>query len=130
MTARVDNAAAKSDRTWLSDWRPEDGTFWENKGRRLAWLTLGITTANLIMAFIVWFVVSALVVRLPSLGFKLTSTQLFWLAAMPGLAGGTLRIIQEWLTLLGLISRTHDPAKACLQRALEQAAAVASANRR
>ncbi len=39
------------------------------------------------MAFIVWFVVSALVVRLPAIGFKLTTSQLFWLAAMPGLAG-------------------------------------------
>ena len=49
------------------------------------------------MAFIVWFVVSALVVRLPAIGFKLTTSQLFWLAAMPGLAGGTLRIIHTFL---------------------------------
>ncbi len=97
MTARVENAAAKTGRTWIDDWRPEDDTFWETKGKRLAWATLGITTANLIMAFIVWFVVSALVVRLPSLGFNLTGTQLFWLAAMPGLAGGTLRIIHTFL---------------------------------
>lgn len=32
---------------------------------------------------------------------------------------------EEWLTLLGLISRTQDPAKVCLQRALEQTAAAA-----
>ncbi len=32
---------------------------------------------------------------------------------------------EEWLTLLGLISRTDDPARVCLQRALEQAAASA-----
>jgi len=82
---------------WLSDWRPEDGGFWESKGKRLAWRTLVITTANLTMAFIVWFVVSALVVRLPAIGFQLTSSQLFWLAAMPGLAGGTLRIIHTFL---------------------------------
>lgn len=30
---------------------------------------------------------------------------------------------EEWLTLLGLISRASDPAKACLQRALECTAA-------
>jgi hypothetical protein len=30
---------------------------------------------------------------------------------------------EEWLTLLGLISRTDDPATVCLRRALEQAAA-------
>jgi NNP family nitrate/nitrite transporter-like MFS transporter len=83
--------------SWLSDWRPEDAGFWETTGRRLAWRTLTITTLNLIMAFIVWFVVSALVVRLPAIGFKLTTSQLFWLAAMPGLAGGTLRIIHTFL---------------------------------
>jgi len=32
---------------------------------------------------------------------------------------------EEWLTLLGLISRTDDPARVCLQRALEQAASAA-----
>jgi NNP family nitrate/nitrite transporter-like MFS transporter len=83
--------------SWLSDWRPEDAGFWETTGKRLAWRTLTITTLNLIMAFIVWFVVSALVVRLPAIGFDLTTSQLFWLAAMPGLAGGTLRIIHTFL---------------------------------
>lgn len=32
---------------------------------------------------------------------------------------------EEWLTLIGLISRADDPARICLQRALEQAAATA-----
>ena len=85
---------------WLSQWTPEDAVFWEKTGKPLAWRTLTITTANLIMAFIVWFVVSALVVRLPAIGFKLTTTQLFWLAAMPGLAGGSLRIIHTFLVPL------------------------------
>lgn len=31
---------------------------------------------------------------------------------------------EEWLTLLGLISRTDDPATVCLRRALERSAAV------
>jgi NNP family nitrate/nitrite transporter-like MFS transporter len=50
------------------------------------------------MAFITWFVVSALVVRLPQIGFRLTPSQLFWLAAMPGLAGGTLRLAHMFFT--------------------------------
>lgn len=83
--------------SWLADWRPEDAGFWETTGKRLAWRTLTITTLNLIMAFIVWFVVSALVVRLPAIGFDLTTSQLFWLAAMPGLAGGSLRIVHTFL---------------------------------
>ena len=84
--------------SWLTRWEPENETFWKEGGSSRAWLTLWITTANLIMAFIVWFVVSALVVRLPQIGFKLTTSQLFWLAAMPGLAGGTLRLIHMFLT--------------------------------
>jgi MFS transporter, NNP family, nitrate/nitrite transporter len=91
---------ARTGATWLKEWAPEDEAFWNREGRRVAWRTLWITTANLIMAFIVWFVVSALVVRLPNIGFKLTTTQLFWLAAMPGLAGGSLRIIHTFLVPL------------------------------
>ena len=84
--------------TWLRRWEPESASFWAEAGSRLAWRTLTITTLNLTMAFIVWFMVSALVVRLPAVGFKLTTGQLFWLAAMPGLAGGTLRLIHMFLT--------------------------------
>ena len=84
-------------RTWLSTWTPEDPDFWERSGKKLAWRTLTITTLNLMMAFIVWFVVSALVVRLPNIGFKLTPNQLFWLAAMPGLAAGIMRAIHTFL---------------------------------
>jgi len=84
-------------RTWLSTWTPEDPGFWESKGKSLAWKTLTITTLNLMMAFIVWFVVSALVVRLPNVGFKLSATELFWLAAMPGLSAGILRTIHTFL---------------------------------
>jgi NNP family nitrate/nitrite transporter-like MFS transporter len=36
-------------------------------------------------------------VRLPNVGFKFDTKQLFWLAAMPGLAGGTLRILHTFL---------------------------------
>ncbi|HJS32551.1 MAG TPA: nitrate/nitrite transporter [Alphaproteobacteria bacterium] len=91
---------AKAGGAWLAQWTPEDESFWNATGKPLAWRTLWITTANLLMAFIVWFMVSALVVRLPGIGFKLTTNQLFWLAAMPGLAGGTLRIIHTFLVPL------------------------------
>jgi NNP family nitrate/nitrite transporter-like MFS transporter len=83
---------------WLERWEPESPTFWTQSGSRLAWRTLAITTVNLTLAFAVWFLVSALVVRLPAIGFQLTTGQLFWLAAMPGLAGGTLRLIHMFLT--------------------------------
>jgi MFS transporter, NNP family, nitrate/nitrite transporter len=84
--------------TWLEKWEPEKEEFWRSGGSRRAWTTLTVTTLGLTMAFSVWFMVSALVVRLPQLGFALTPGQLFWLAAMPGLAGGTLRLVHMFLT--------------------------------
>ncbi|CAN1724841.1 putative nitrate/nitrite antiporter NarK2 [Hyphomicrobium sp. 1Nfss2.1] len=93
-------AARSGGNSWLQQWNPEDPVFWEETGKKLAWRTLTITTVNLTLAFIIWFVVSALVVRLPNAGFKLSTTELFWLAAMPGLAGGTLRMVHTFLTPL------------------------------
>lgn len=81
----------------IADWRPEDATFWEQTGKRIAWRTLTITTISLVLSFATWFVMSAIVVRLPGIGFKFTEMQLFWLAAMPGLAGGTLRLMHMFL---------------------------------
>ena len=89
---------ARASRTWLPRWEPEDAGFWNAGGSGRAWTTLIITTLNLTMAFIVWFMVSALVVRLPQIGFQFSATQLFWLAAMPGLAGGSLRLVHMFLT--------------------------------
>lgn len=83
--------------SWLSKWEPEDQKFWQQEGSRRAWLTLGVTTFSLVASFATWFVMSAVAVRLPQIGFKFTTLQLFWLAAMPGLAGGTLRLIHTFL---------------------------------
>lgn len=83
--------------TWLEKWTPEDENFWTETGSKIAWQTLTITTLTLILSFATWFMMSAIVVKLPGIGFNFSTTQLFWLAAMPGLAGGTLRIIHTFL---------------------------------
>jgi len=83
--------------TWLQEWKPEDPGFWNDTGRKLAWRTLIITTTALVLSFATWFVMSAIVVRLPKIGFRYDTMQLFWLAAIPGLAGGSLRIIHTFL---------------------------------
>jgi NNP family nitrate/nitrite transporter-like MFS transporter len=85
------------DNTWLSKWEPENPEFWKEKGSKIAWRTLFITTIGLTFSFATWFMMSAIVVRIPQIGFKFDTMQLFWLAAMPGLAGGTLRIINMFL---------------------------------
>lgn len=83
--------------TWLTHWEPDNAEFWEATGKRIAWRTLFITTVGLTFSFATWFMMSAIVVRIPQIGFKFDTMQLFWLAAMPGLAGGTLRIINMFL---------------------------------
>lgn len=82
---------------WLKTWEPEIPQFWKTTGSKIAWRTLILTTFSLIASFATWFVMSAVVVRLPGMGFKFDTMQLFWLAAMPGLAGGTLRLIHAFL---------------------------------
>jgi MFS transporter, NNP family, nitrate/nitrite transporter len=58
----------------------------------LAWRTLLISFFSLTVSFCVWFMWSALVVRLPAVGFKLEPSQLFWLTATPILLGSFLRV--------------------------------------
>lgn len=78
----------------LSGWDPENEATWD-KG--LAWRTLWVTTYNLVLAFMVWYLVSAIAPRLNTIGFELTTSQLYWLAAVPGLAGGVMRLIFMFL---------------------------------
>lgn len=81
----------------IARWEPENQDFWRETGSKIAWRTLTITTICLVLSFATWFVMSAIAVRLPNIGFKFDTMQLFWLTAMPGLAGGTLRIIHTFL---------------------------------
>jgi NNP family nitrate/nitrite transporter-like MFS transporter len=86
----------------IQNWKPEDPQFWQQTGSALAWRTCGVTTFSLIFSFATWFVMSAVVVRLPAIGFKFTTTELFWLAAIPGLASGILRLIHSnFIPVLG-----------------------------
>ena len=82
----------------LTDWRPEDKTFWETTGRAIARRNLWISIPALLLSFAVWLVWSVVVAKLP-LGRLQRSppTELFWLAALPGLSGATLRIFYSFM---------------------------------
>jgi MFS transporter, NNP family, nitrate/nitrite transporter len=75
---------------WLESWDPENEETWDS---RLAWKTLSITTFTLTMCFASWFLASAIAPKLTDLGFDFTENQLYWLVAMPGLAGGLMRLV-------------------------------------
>ena len=80
----------------LQEWHPEDRAFWEKTGRRIAQRNLAISIPALLLSFAVWMVWSVVVAKLPSIGFTYTTDQLFWLAALPGVSGATLRIFYSF----------------------------------
>lgn len=81
----------------LTDWRPEDEQFWSETGSRTASRNLWISIPCLLLAFSVWLVWSVVVAKLPAIGFEYSTGQLFWLAALPGLSGATLRIFYSFM---------------------------------
>ncbi|MEQ9608160.1 MAG: NarK family nitrate/nitrite MFS transporter, partial [Kiloniellaceae bacterium] len=83
--------------TAIEDWRPDDDEFWRTKGRAIARRNLWISIPALLLAFSVWMVWSVVVAKLPAIGFTYTTDQLFWLAALPGLSGATLRIFYSFM---------------------------------
>lgn len=81
----------------LTTWNPEDTGFWAREGKRVATRNLWISISSLFLSFAVWMVWSVVVVNLPKVGFVLSENQLFWLVAMPGLSGATLRIFYSFM---------------------------------
>jgi MFS transporter, NNP family, nitrate/nitrite transporter len=81
----------------LTVWNPEDPAFWAKQGKAVARRNLWISIPALLLAFSVWMVWSVVVVNLPNIGFHFGTNQLFWLAALPGLSGATLRIFYSFM---------------------------------
>jgi NNP family nitrate/nitrite transporter-like MFS transporter len=81
----------------LEEWKPDDPGFWEKTGRKIAQRNLWISVPCLLLAFSVWLVWSVVVAKLPAIGFNYSTDQLFWLAALPGLSGATLRIFYSFM---------------------------------
>lgn len=81
----------------LTDWRPEDPGFWASTGRAIARRNLWLSIPALLLSFAIWQVWSVVVAKLPLVGFKFTTDELFWLAALPGLTGATLRIFYSFM---------------------------------
>ena len=82
---------------WLSNWRPDDEGFWQATGRRIALRNLALSMPPLFLSFAVWMVWSVVVLELPKVGFDFTTSQLFWLAALPGLSGAAMRLAYSFV---------------------------------
>ncbi len=81
----------------LTDWNPENVDFWNKTGQRIARRNLWISIPCLLLSFAIWMVWSVVVINLPSIGFKYSTNELFWLIALPGLSGATFRIFYAFM---------------------------------
>jgi NNP family nitrate/nitrite transporter-like MFS transporter len=91
------DARAATAGAWIVDWRPDDETFWRTVGRRIALRNLAFSMPALFLSFAVWILWSVVVVELPKVGFRFSTGELFWLAALPGLSGAGLRLAYSFV---------------------------------
>jgi MFS transporter, NNP family, nitrate/nitrite transporter len=82
---------SQKDPTWISDWNPEDKTFWDSKGKVIARRNLIWSIVAEHIGFSVWLIWSIVATKLPQAGFHYTTDQLFQLVALPGLIGSFMR---------------------------------------
>jgi len=81
----------------IDTWEPEDAAFWRDGGSTTANRNLWLSIPALALGFAIWMVWSVVVVNLPAIGFQYSFNQLFWLTALPGLSGATLRIFYSFM---------------------------------
>ena len=84
--------AARRTGRWIDDWRPEDPTFWEQTGRRVARRNLLWSIFAEHLGFSVWLIWSVSSAFLLAQGFDFSAQQLFMLVAIPNLVGSLLRL--------------------------------------
>ena len=84
----------------LEDWRPEDETFWETTGKKIAYRNLWLSVPALLCGFAIWGMWGIITVQMLNLGFPFTQAELFTLTAISGIAGATMRIPASFLVRL------------------------------
>jgi MFS transporter, NNP family, nitrate/nitrite transporter len=79
-------------RGWIEHWDPEDETFWETTGRRVARRNLVVSIFAEHLGFCIWVLWTIVVINLGNAGIVLSVSELFLLTAVPNLVGSFLRI--------------------------------------
>src|ERR1700694_2670922 len=91
LTVERNHLMSTQDPTWISEWNPEDETFWNSKGKVIARRNLIWSIVAEHIGFSVWLIWSIVATKLPAAGFHFTTDQLFQLVAVPGLIGSLMR---------------------------------------
>jgi MFS transporter, NNP family, nitrate/nitrite transporter len=84
----------------ITDWRPEDTSFWDSTGKRIAYRNLWLSVPALLCGFAVWGMWGIITVQMLNLGFPFTQAELFTLTAIAGISGATMRIPASFLIRL------------------------------
>ncbi len=84
----------------ITDWRPEDETFWEGTGKKIAYRNLWLSVPALLCGFAVWGMWGIITVQMLNLGFPFKQAELFTLTAIAGISGATMRIPASFLIRL------------------------------
>jgi MFS transporter, NNP family, nitrate/nitrite transporter len=92
MTATLTQPAPPARKGWITDWRPDDEAFWQSTGRKVARRNLIWSVLAEHLGFSVWTMFSIITPFLAAAGYDFTTSQLFWLTAVPNLVGAFLRI--------------------------------------
>ncbi len=76
---------------WIDHWEPDDERFWESTGKPVARRNLSFSIFAEFLGFTIWQLWAVVAVKLNDNGFDFSTSQLFWLVAIPGLVGATMR---------------------------------------
>jgi NNP family nitrate/nitrite transporter-like MFS transporter len=77
---------------WIDVWDPEDESFWERTGRRIAGKNLAWSVFAEHLGFSIWVLWTILVINLSHAGIVLSLPEQFALTALPNLIGSALRL--------------------------------------
>lgn len=91
------NAVSLSRKEITAQWDPENPEFWASYGEKIARQNLFVSTWALTLSFVVWTLWGTVAVHLNSIGFHFTDTEIFTLAALPGLVGATGRLFYTYM---------------------------------
>src|SRR5690242_17603959 len=68
---------------WIDDWRPEDESFWQSTGTRIARRNLWISVLSEHIGFSIWSLWSVLVLFMPEATYHIDTAGKFFLVSVP-----------------------------------------------
>ena len=88
----TDPGSGRQGRHWIEQWEPDDESFWNERGSRIARKNLALSIFTDHIGFCIFVVWAIVVINLANIGITLTLSQQFVLTLVPNLVGSLLRI--------------------------------------